>query len=376
MNVDFVRTLRIGGGLPQPVRSRIEIFPEPVLMFLLFLLMAAGLGVLYSALHGKTDGLISQAMKLGAGWVVMLIVANIHPREFLRFGPLLYLGGVVLLLLVHVFGEVAKGGQRWLEIGPLPRFQPSELLKLAVPLTVAWYLHDRPLPPGFKDICIALLIMVVPAGLIIVQPDLGTGLLVLGAGVAVLFLSGLPWIYPLIAGGAVAAAAPILWSFLREYQQRRILTLFDPESDPLGAGWNIIQSTTAIGSGGLTGKGVLQGTQSGLDFLPEAQTDFILAVIGEEFGFVGTAGFLVLYVLIIARALYIATAARRAFDRLVAGSIGVTFFVYVFVNVGMVCGLLPVVGVPLPLVSYGGTSALTLLFTFGVLISIYKHRNH
>ncbi len=376
MNIDFVRTLRTGGTVPEQARQRIELLPEPVLMPLLLTLMCCGLGVLYSALHGQTEGLSSQGIKFGVGFMIMFVVAHVHPREFLRFGPLLYLGGIFLLVLVLLIGDVAKGGQRWLEIGPIPRFQPSELLKLAVPLTVAWYLHDRPQPVRFRDICVALLIMVVPAGLVIVQPDLGTGLLILAAGGSVLFLAGLPWIYPLAAVGSFAAAAPVLWNFLHEYQQRRILTLFDPESDPLGAGWNIIQSTTAIGSGGLTGKGVLQGTQSGLDFLPEAQTDFILAVIGEEFGFVGAIGFLVLYLLIIARSMYIAMVARRNFDRLVAGSIGVTFFVYVFVNVGMVCGLLPVVGVPLPLVSYGGTSALTLLFTFGVLISIYKHRNN
>lgn len=376
MNIDFVRTLRTGGTAPRQSRTRIELLPEPVLMPLLMLLMLCGLGVLYSALHGRMEGLEAQAVKLFAGFLVMLVVAHIHPREFLRFGPLMYLGGVFLLVLVLLVGDVAKGGQRWLDIGPLPRFQPSEILKLAVPLTVAWYLHDRPNPPGFRDVFVALAIMVVPAALIIVQPDLGTGLLVLAAGGSVLFLGGLPWIYPAVALSSLAAAAPILWNFLHDYQQRRILTLFDPESDPLGAGWNIIQSTTAIGSGGLTGKGVLQGTQSGLDFLPEAQTDFILAVIGEEFGFVGAIGFLVLYLLIIARSLYVAMVVRRTFDRLVAGSIGVTFFVYVFVNVGMVCGLLPVVGVPLPLVSYGGTSALTLLFTFGILISIYKHRNN
>jgi rod shape determining protein RodA len=376
VNIDFVRTLRTGGSASPPTRVRFEFLPEPVLIPLLIILMGCGLGVLYSALHGRTEGLSAQGIKLIAGLVVMLIVAHVHPREFLRFGPVLWLGGVFLLVLVHVFGEVAKGGQRWLEVAPLPRFQPSELLKLAVPLTVAWYLHDRSSPPSFRDVCVALAIMGIPVGLIIVQPDLGTGLLVFAAGGSVLFLAGLPWIYPVVAFGAIAAAAPVLWNFLHEYQQKRILTLFDPESDPLGAGWNIIQSTTAIGSGGLTGKGVLQGTQSGLDFLPEAQTDFILAVIGEEFGFVGAMGFLVLYVLIIARTLYVSKIVRRSFDRLVAGSIGVTFFVYVFVNVGMVCGLLPVVGVPLPLVSYGGTSALTLLFTFGVLISIYKHRNH
>ncbi len=375
MNIDFVRTLgQHGSG--QPVRVGFQVLPDPVLVFLLILLMGCGLGILYSALHSSLDRLEGQAIKFAGGFVVMLVLANIHPREYLRFAPFVYASGVFLLVLVEVFGDVAKGGQRWLQFGSSIRFQPSEILKLAVPLTVAWYLHDRTLPPRWRDVLIALGIIGLPTALIVIQPDLGTGLLVLAAGGGVIFLAGLPWRWLIAAGSLAGAAAPILWSSLRGYQQQRILTLFDPESDPLGAGWNIIQSTTAIGSGGLRGKGLFEGTQSRLDFLPEAQTDFILAVIGEELGFVGIATFLVIYLLIVARCLHIAMQAKRTFDRLVAGSIGVTLSVYVFVNVGMVCGLLPVVGVPLPLVSYGGTSALTLLATFGIVLSIYKHRNY
>ncbi|MEZ5598179.1 MAG: rod shape-determining protein RodA [Pseudomonadales bacterium] len=371
---DFVRTIGLGTGTTRD-RFRLELLPDPILMVLLFVLMAFGLMVLYSALHEEVSMVESQALKLGAGVVILLVLAHIHPREYLQFAPFVYVGGVLMLILVLVVGDIAKGGQRWLDLGPLPRFQPSEILKLAVPLTVASYLHDRKLPPGFVDVLVSLAIISVPVLLIVVQPDLGTGLLVASAGGAVLFLAGLPWRWLLGAGAIVAAAAPILWTRLHDYQQQRILTLFDPESDPLGAGWNIIQSTTAIGSGGLAGKGLLQGTQSRLDFLPEAQTDFILAVIGEELGMIGVCLFLFIYLLIVLRCMHIAMLSKRTYDRLVAGSIGITFFIYVFVNVGMVCGLLPVVGVPLPLVSYGGTSALTLLATFGVLLSVYKYRN-
>ena len=375
MNKDFVRTLgRYGTATTRS--PGLQLLPDPILMCLLMMLMGYGLLVLYSALHASLERLEGQAMKLIAGFIVMIVLANVHPREYLRFAPFMYVGGVMLLVLVLIVGDVAKGGQRWLDLGPLPRFQPSEVLKLAVPLTVAWYLHDRSLPPGWRDVLVALGIVGVPAGLIIVQPDLGTGLLVIAAGLGVIFLAGLPWRWLILAGVGAAAAAPLLWTQLHDYQRQRVLTLFDPESDPLGAGWNIIQSTTAIGSGGLRGKGLFEGTQSRLDFLPEAQTDFILAVIGEELGFVGITAFLVIYLLIIARSLHIALQSRRTFDRLVAGTIGTTFSVYIVVNVGMVCGLLPVVGVPLPLVSYGGTSALTLLATFGILLSIYKHRNY
>jgi rod shape determining protein RodA len=286
-----------------------------------------------------------------------------------------YAGGVALLVAVLVIGVRAKGSQRWLDFPGLPRFQPSELMKIGVPMMIAWYFQDRTLPPRFKDICVTLLIIAIPAALIIRQPDLGTGILVAGAGFAVLVLAGLQWRWILFALAGVAAAAPGLWYFLQDYQRQRILTLFDPESDPLGAGWNIIQSTTAIGSGGIWGKGLFQGTQSHLEFLPESQTDFIIAVVGEELGLIGVLTLLTLYLFVIARGLYISSQAPSTFGRLLTGALTLTFFVYVFVNIGMVSGLLPVVGVPLPLVSYGGTSAITLMTGFGIIMSVRTHRS-
>tara|TARA_Y100000294_G_scaffold162331_1_gene167362 strand:- start:1472 stop:2203 length:732 start_codon:yes stop_codon:yes gene_type:complete len=241
-------------------------------------------------------------------------------------------------------------------------------------MMVAWYLHERVLPPSFRDLLVSLAIIALPVALIVIQPDLGTGILILAAGLAVILLGGIRWRLIAYAGIAIAVAAPGLWYTLQDYQRQRIVTSFDPESDPLGAGWNIIQSTTAIGSGGLFGKGLFQGTQSHLDFLPEAQTDFVFAVIGEELGFVGVVALLVLYLVILMRGLWVASKAPNTFGRLLAGALTLVFFVYVFVNIAMVAGLLPVVGVPLPLVSYGGTSAITLLAGFGIIMSIRTHR--
>jgi rod shape determining protein RodA len=311
---------------------------------------------------------------MGLAVVAMVIAAQLHPRFYLRWTPLFYGGGLVLLVLVLVMGVSVKGSQRWLDLPGLPRFQPSEVMKLAVPMMVAWYFHDRPLPPRFIDICVALVIVGLPAGCIVLQPDLGTGILVAGAGLAVVLLAGLYWKWVAAAAAVVAMAAPGLWYLLQDYQRQRILTLFDPQSDPLGAGWNIIQSTTAIGSGGVYGKGLFAGTQSHLDFLPESHTDFIIAVIAEELGLVGVLTILALYLVLLVRGLQIATQAPETFSRLVAGALTLTFFVYVFVNVGMVTGLLPVVGVPLPLVSYGGTSAITLLASFGIIMAVRSHR--
>jgi rod shape determining protein RodA len=287
----------------------------------------------------------------------------------------LYVVGLVLLILVLFVGVKVKGSQRWIDIPGLFRFQPSELMKIAVPMAVAWYLQQRVLPPSFKHTMFSLLIIGVPAFLIGVEPDLGTSILVAGAGVAVLLLAGLSWRWIFVAFALTAAAAPLLWQFvLKDYQRQRVLTLFDPQSDPLGAGWNIIQSTTAIGSGGVFGKGLYQGSQSYLDFLPEARTDFIVAVVGEELGFVGVAFLLTLYLLIIARGLFLASQAGSTFGRLVAGALVLTFFIYLFVNIAMVSGILPVVGVPLPLVSYGGTSAITLMAGFGIIMSMRTHK--
>lgn len=278
-----------------------------------------------------------------------------------------------MLVLVLVLGDSAKGAQRWLDLGVI-RFQPSELMKLAMPLAIAAYLHQRTLPPQLGSMAVTLILIAVPTGLVMVQPDLGTSLLVVAAGGFALFFAGLRWRWIVGAVALVAAAAPLLWLRLHDYQRGRILTLFDPERDPLGAGYHITQSKIAIGSGGGFGKGWLEGTQAKLDFLPEANTDFIFAVIAEELGLIGVVLLLLIYLAIVARGLIIALRAQDTFQRLLAAALTLKFFVYVFINIGMVIGLLPVVGVPLPLVSYGGTSAVSLLVGFGMLMSIQTNR--
>ncbi len=368
-NYDFVRTLpgsRTGGARHQLMSIHID----PLLLLVLMGIVGYGLVVLYSAVNQNPAIFSNQLLRLGLAFAVMAVAAQLDPRLYLRWAPFVYVGGVVLLVLVLLVGVKVKGSQRWLEIPGVVRFQPSELMKIAVPMMVAWYFHDRPLPPTFKDVVVALGIVAVPAACIVLQPDLGTSILVAGAGLAVLVLAGLYWRWIGLAALALAAAAPGLWYALQDYQRQRILTLFDPESDPLGAGWNIIQSTTAIGSGGVQGKGLFQGTQSHLEFLPESQTDFIIAVVGEELGLIGVLALLVLYVVALARGLVLAARANGNFGRLLAGALTLTFFVYVFVNIAMVSGLLPVVGVPLPLVSYGGTSAITLMASFGIIMAL------
>lgn len=369
---DFVRSLP--GGRRSGVRPLTNMHLDPLLLVALLIVIGFGLVVLYSALGQDMTALDGQIMRMALALGIMVAAAQFEPGVYLRWTPVLYGIGLVLLIAVLAFGVIVKGSQRWLEIPGLPRFQPSEIMRIGVPLMVAWYFNDRPLPPSFGNLVIALALIAVPAGLIAVQPDLGTGILVAAAGVAVIVLAGLQWRWIGLAVLAVAATLPGLWYLMHDYQRDRVLTLFDPERDPLGTGWNIIQSTTAIGSGGIMGKGWGQGTQSNLDFLPEGQTDFIIAVVAEELGLVGVISLLVLYLVIIARGLYIATQARQTFGRLVAGGLTLTFFVYAFVNIAMVSGLLPVVGVPLPLVSYGGTSAITLLAGFGIVMSIYTHR--
>ncbi len=347
---------------------------DPLMLAVLLAIMAFGLVVLYSALSRNVEVFTGQVLRLAGALVVLVVAAQLDPRIYLRWSPVAYVVGLLLLGAVLVIGESAKGATRWLDLPGLPRFQPSEAMKLAVPLAVAWYLNDRPLPPRFTDLLVALSIIAVPAVLIAVQPDLGTAILVSCAGLAVIVLSGVYWRWILLALVTAAAAAPALWMNMRDYQKERVLTLFDAERDPLGAGWNIIQSTTAIGSGGVFGKGLFQGTQSHLDFLPESQTDFIIAVVAEELGLIGVVFLMLLYLVLFARALYMATEARHTFGRLVVGALALTFFVYVFVNIAMVSGLLPVVGVPLPLVSYGGTAAITLMASFGIMMSIHTHR--
>jgi rod shape determining protein RodA len=348
---------------------------DPILLFLLLVLVAGGLVVLYSGADQNMAVVKAQGIRMGVALIVMLVFAQLDPAVFRRWAPWLYAAGVLALAAVLLFGAGAKGAQRWLALPGLPRFQPSELMKLVVPMMAAWYLSRRFLPPRLRYVAVSLLIVLLPMAMIILQPDLGTSLLVGASGIFVIFFAGMSWKLISAFFGLVSVSAPLMWFFvMRDYQKQRVLTLLDPQSDPLGAGWNIIQSKTAIGSGGMDGKGWLQGTQSHLEFLPESHTDFIVAVLAEEFGFLGMLCLLGLYLLIIFRCLYIAAMAQDSFSRVLAGALTMTFFIYIFVNVGMVSGLLPIVGVPLPLVSYGGTSSVTLMAAFGVLMSIHTHR--
>ncbi len=343
----------------------------PLLMALL-LLMGGGLLVLYSASGEDLDEILRQALHMGVGLVGMLMLSLVPPHILRAWSPWLYTAGVCLLAATWVVG-VGKGADRWLDFG-IVRFQPSEIMKLALPMTLAWYFHPRNLPPNLPMTLMAFLLLAVPAVLIARQPDLGTALLVGLSGCIVIFLAGLRWRWILSLLGLAALAAPALWMVMHEYQKNRVRTFLDPSSDPLGTGWNIIQSKIAVGSGGWTGKGWLNGTQSRLEYIPERHTDFILAVLSEEFGLLGVALLFFCYVFIIGRCLYIASLAKDTYSRLLAGSLAFTFSVYVLVNAGMVSGLLPVVGAPLPLVSYGGTSIVTLLAGFGMLMSVYGHR--
>jgi rod shape determining protein RodA len=303
----------------------------------------------------------------------MAVIAQFHPQWLMRWTPWLYSVGVCLLIAVLVVGDVGKGAQRWLDLGVV-RFQPSEMMKLTVPMMVAWYLSDKRLPPTGLRLLISGLLILVPVLLIAKQPDLGTAVLIAGAGFFALFLAGLSW--RLLIGMAVlcTAALPVLWHFMHDYQKQRVITFLNPEQDPLGAGYHIIQSKIAIGSGGMFGKGWMNGTQAQLEFLPERSTDFIFAVLGEEFGLMGIMLLLAFYMVVIVRSVYIATQAQDTYSRLLGGSLAMTFFIYIIVNTGMVTGLLPVVGLPLPLVSYGGTSMVTLMAGFGILMSVQTHR--
>ena len=335
---------------------------------------AAGLIVLFSAAGEDVHIALGQAARVGLGVAVLALVAQVPPRMMRIGAPFLYGFGVLLLVAVAVFGDVAMGAQRWLDLG-FVRFQPSELMKIAVPLCCAWYLHERPLPPDFTTLVTVVLIVLVPTLLIAEQPDLGTALLVAAGGGLVILLAGLQLRYILGLVGVLGAAIPLVWMFLLHgYQKQRVLTFLNPQTDPLGAGYHTIQSQIAIGSGGMFGKGYMNGSQAQLEFLPERSTDFIFAVVGEEWGLVGCFVLMMLYLLVVGRGLFIATQAQDTFSRLIAGSLTLTFSVYFFVNSGMVAGLLPVVGVPLPLVSYGGTSMVTLMAGFGILMSVHSRR--
>ena len=346
---------------------------DPILLLGLLMLMTAGLGILYSASDGSMEMVQRQLVRLAISFAVMFIVAQIPPHQLYIWAPWFFVLGIVLLVLVLVAGDVGKGAQRWLNLYVI-RFQPSEMMKLVTPMMVAWYLCEMPFPPKFRSLFISLVLVVVPTMLIAKQPDLGTSLLVAAAGFFVVFFGGIRWRILFGSIFSILALIPVLWQFMHDYQKQRVLTLFDPESDPLGSGYHIIQSMIAIGSGGIFGKGWLNGTQSQLDFIPERTTDFIYAVFAEEFGIMGAVVLLSLYAFIVIRGLYIAATAQDSFGRLLAGSLSLTFFVYLFVNVGMVSGILPVVGVPLPLVSFGGTSMVTLMAGFGMLMSISTHR--
>ncbi len=344
----------------------------PLLLGLL-VVCSLGLFVLYSASGENMDVIYRQLVRIGVGFAVMLAVAQIPPHKLARWSPWMYGLGVLLLIAVLLVGDIGKGAQRWLDLGVF-RFQPSEMMKLAVPMVVAAYLHDRPLPPDMFRIGVCAVLIVVPVVLTARQPDLGTSLLMASAGVFVLFVAGISWRFISISGLLAIGATPLLWLNMHDYQRRRVLTMLDPEQDPLGSGYHIIQSKIAVGSGGLYGKGWLNGTQSHLEFLPERSTDFIFAVFSEEFGLIGVLLLMLLYSFILLRGLYIATEAQGTFGRLLAAGLILTFFIYIFVNMGMVIGQLPVVGVPLPLISYGGTSLVTLMAGFGILMSVHTHR--
>ncbi|HET6656125.1 MAG TPA: rod shape-determining protein RodA [Gammaproteobacteria bacterium] len=370
VNIDAIDTGQITPGqwVARALKLDLPLFAG------LVALSGAGLTILYSASGPSMDLVMRQGIRIGIAFVVLLVAAQIKIDFYRLWAPWLYFAGVGLLVAVLHFGDIGMGARRWLDLGFI-RFEPSEIMKLALPMMVGWYLHSRPLPPDWRTLIASLVFVMVPVALIARQPDLGTSLLVLSSGCFGVFLAGLRWRTILLFALVAAIAAPIMWFFfMHDYQQQRLLTFLNPERDPLGAGYHIIQSKIAIGSGGIFGKGWLNGTQAQLNFLPEQTTDFIFSVVCEEFGLLGAGGLLLIYAFIIGRGLYIAVQARDTFSRLLAGSITLTFFVYVFVNTGMVSGLLPVVGVPLPLVSYGGTSMVTLMGGFGILMSVQAHR--
>ena len=358
------------------IRRIVERLAEKIdgpLLAIVCCLLAIGLATLYSAAYQAPARVAAQALNVLLALALMWIAAQVPPQVFMRYAIPVFAAVLLMLVGVALFGDVRNNARRWLPLG-FTSIQPSELMKVAMPLMLARYFHRHERTLRFREFAVALVLLAVPTAMIARQPDLGTALLVAAAGFYVIFLAGLPW--KLIAGGSVAvlASLPVLWGVLHDYQRRRFLTLLDPSSDPLGAGYHIIQSTIAVGSGGIIGKGWLSGTQAHLEFIPERATDFVFAVYSEEFGLIGNTILLVLYLALIMRGLMIAANAPTFFTRLVAGSITLTFFTYAVVNMGMVSGLLPVVGVPLPLISYGGTALVTLLVGTGILMSIHYHR--
>ncbi|MFJ2989115.1 rod shape-determining protein RodA [Collimonas sp. NPDC087041] len=355
----------------QSIKSHIAVF-DGALSLIMFLILSVGIVTLYSAGIDFPGRVEDQLRNILVAFVIMWVAANIPPQTLMRFAIPVYALGVSLLIAVAVFGIVKKGSRRWINIGMV--IQPSEIMKIAMPLMLAWYFQKREGMINWRDYVVAALLLVLPVGLIIRQPDLGTGTLVLAAGFYVIFLAGLSWRILIGLAVAVGASLPVLWSVLHDYQRQRVMMLIDPTSDPLGKGFHIIQSTIAVGSGGIFGKGWLKGTQAHLEFIPERTTDFIFAVFSEEFGLIGNGVLLFLYILLIGRGMMIAVNAPTMFTRLLAGAITLIFFTYAFVNMGMVSGILPVVGVPLPLMSYGGTALVTLGLGAGILMSIQRHR--
>ena len=354
------------------VKQRLAVFDGP-LVLIMGLLLSVGLVTLYSAGIDLPGIVENQVRNILVAIVVMWLTANVKPQTLMRFAVPVYTMGIVLLIAVALFGTVKLGARRWLNLG-VANFQPSEIMKIAMPLMLAWFFQKREGLIHWREFTVAALLLAVPVGLIAKQPDLGTALLVLAAGFYIIFLAGLSWRVLIGLAVAVAASLPVVWSVLHPYQRERIMMLIDPSSDPLGKGFHIIQSTIAVGSGGITGKGWLQGTQAHLEFIPERTTDFIFAVFSEEFGLIGNGVLLFLYILLIGRGMMIAVNAPTMFTRLLAGAITLIFFTYAFVNMGMVSGILPVVGVPLPLMSYGGTALVTLGLGAGILMSIQRHR--
>lgn len=346
---------------------------DSFLMGCVLFTILVGLFVLYSASGQNFERVSAQLVNIAIALSIMWLVANVQPQLLERVAVPVYLLGVILLIGVALFGDISHGARRWLDLG-ITKIQPSEIMRIAVPMMLAWFFSRHEASPRVIDFVIATVLLLIPVALIMKQPDLGTSLLISASGFFVIFLAGLSWRFIIGGGVLISALTPVFWSMLHDYQRTRIQILIDPSQDPLGAGYHTIQATIALGSGGMTGKGWLNGSQSQLDFLPERTTDFIFAVFGEEFGIAGNLMLLVLFILIIGRGLMIAAQAKSTFTRLLAGSITLTFFTYAFVNIGMVSGILPVVGVPLPLISYGGTSMVSLLLGFGILMSIQTHK--
>jgi rod shape determining protein RodA len=362
------RTLTAGG------RTLRALGLDGPLTGVLALIVCIGVLVVYSASGQNVKMVEHHLANIAVAVIALLALARLSSPQYLRlFSPVAYIVGIMLLVVVAVTGHIGKGAQRWLDIGFI-RFQPSEIMKLAVPMMCAWYMHERPLPPTFLDLIVMGILIMIPTAMIVVQPDLGTALLIGASGLIVMLLAGMQFRIILISIPLLGGAAWGAWHVIHDYQRQRILTFLNPETDPLGAGYHIIQSQIAIGSGGVFGKGYMNGSQAQLEFLPERSTDFIFAVIGEEFGLLGQLLILSLYGVVIGRALYLSMQGQDTFTRLTGGTIALSFFVYVFVNSGMVSGILPVVGVPLPLISYGGTSMVTLLAGFGILMSLNSHR--